>query len=196
MYAVVARTDADRRTFLGLIAGEKAAAVEQWLDDDRDPPYTLAYDDVPTLLLDSTAFLETRSHWITSYCRMDKTPPSWTPSWDHSVDIQSPVFRHVTMTILEEPIYRCVGFNRDLQPQLLRVPHHGDPQYHLLRPLRLLASVIKIADVGPRLRHRLQVYRATRVPRPPRDDSPPPKWYHMDGDDPTQDGEDEAETGE
>ena len=36
MYAVVARTDADRHTFLGLIAGEKTAAVEQWLDDDQE----------------------------------------------------------------------------------------------------------------------------------------------------------------
>ena len=115
MYAVVARTNADRHTFLGLIAGEEADAVEQWLDDDQDPPYTLAFDDVPTLLLDSTAILKTRSHWLTSYCRMDKTPPSWTPSWDFSVSIQSPVFRHVTMTVLEAPIYRCVGFNQDLQ---------------------------------------------------------------------------------
>ena len=80
--------------------------------------------------------------------------------------------------------------------QLVRIPDHGDPQYNFLRPLGLLASIIKIVDVGPRMRRRLQVYQATRAPRLPRDDSPPPKWHHMDGDDPTQDGEDEAETGE
>ena len=100
------------------------------------------------------------------------------------------------MTVLEAPTYRCVGFNQDLHPQLVRIPDDGGPQYTILRPLRLLASIIKIVDVGPRMRRRLQTTRAARVPRPPRDDSPPPSWYHIDGDDPAQDGEDEAETGE
>ena len=82
MYCVFARGFSDSRLYLGLVTGNRAAGIEQWSQDDYNPPHVLSYDDLPVLMLETYGLLNIQATWIKGYARMDKTSPHMVPSID------------------------------------------------------------------------------------------------------------------
>ena len=155
--------------FQSYLPGTRAAAVEQWLQDDSEP-HTIVFHGVPCLMTRFPYPHKTIATWHQAMVRLDKTDPKFA-NYSQNLPNQQvviPIFRHVTMSVATSLTFKCTGWSRDYEPNLVIVPDSDMIQH--IQPVfnhgtyNMLASLTKVTDVSQIFRNQLHQSRATHTP--------------------------------
>ena len=116
MYVAFAQVVRLNKTVLAIITGDQAHIIHRWQTDDLSMPYSISFNDVPTIVIGGPAHHDhTYLHWVKGAVRADKYVPRGYPG-----TAQAPrgVYRSVVVTIPDQPTYSCLGWDRHYVPVL------------------------------------------------------------------------------
>ena len=163
MYTAFAQVQRLNKTIFALLCGDQAHIVHRWQTEDLSEPNTLTFYEVPMVTIGGPNNHEhTYLRWVKGIVRCDKYVPRGYPG-----TVQSPrtCYRSTVITVPDQPIYVCRGWNRRFEP-LLEIHTYFEARPYLAC---IPASLLLLTNMGPCPDRLLP----PQPPQPPKKDDKP-----------------------